>query len=88
MHTATNFYLFSLAVSDLLLLILGIPQELFMLWQKYPYIAPEFWCVLRGFGSETSTNASILLIRYQNTFTHFSVQPFQWKLLFLQCIHG
>ncbi|KAH9392547.1 G-protein coupled receptor, partial [Tyrophagus putrescentiae] len=62
MHTATNYYLFSLAVSDLLLLVLGIPQELFSLWQKYPYTLGEFWCVLRGFGSETSTNASILLI--------------------------
>lgn len=34
MHTATNYYLFSLAVSDLLLLVLGIPQELFSLWQS------------------------------------------------------
>ena len=62
MHTATNFYLFSLAVSDLLLLILGLPQELFMLWQKYPYVFGEFFCVVRGLSSETSTNASILTI--------------------------
>lgn len=62
MHTATNFYLFSLAISDLLLLILGLPQELYMLWQKYPYVFGEFFCVVRGLSSETSTNASILTI--------------------------
>jgi len=62
MHTATNFYLFSLAISDLLLLILGLPQEIFQLWQKYPYVFGEFICFVRGFSSETSTNASILTI--------------------------
>lgn len=29
MHTATNFYLFSLAISDLLLLVSGLPQEMY-----------------------------------------------------------
>nr|XP_027204166.1 trissin receptor-like [Dermatophagoides pteronyssinus] len=70
MHTATNFYLFSLAISDLLLLILGLPQELFLLWQKYPYIFGEFFCVVRGLSSETSTNASIL------TITAFTVERY------------
>jgi hypothetical protein len=28
MHTATNYYLFSLAVADLVILILGLPNEL------------------------------------------------------------
>ncbi len=70
MHTATNFYLFSLAVSDLLLLILGLPQELFMLWQKYPYVFGESFCILRGLTSETSTNASIL------TITAFTVERY------------
>lgn len=62
MHTATNYYLFSLAVSDLMLLILGLPQDLVMLWQKYPYMFGESFCVLRGLTSELSTNASILTI--------------------------
>ncbi|KAF7492682.1 Neuromedin-U receptor 2 [Sarcoptes scabiei] len=70
MHTATNFYLFSLAISDLLLLILGLPQELFMLWQKYPYVFGEFICVVRGLSSETSTNASIL------TITSFTIERY------------
>ncbi|KFM59111.1 Neuromedin-U receptor 2, partial [Stegodyphus mimosarum] len=70
MHTATNYYLFSLAVSDLLLLILGLPQELYQLWYKYPYIFGEAFCILRGLTSEMSTNASIL------TITAFTVERY------------
>ena len=62
MRTATNYYLFSLAISDLLLLNLGLPQEIYMLWQKSPYTFSEFFCVMRGLTSETSSNASVLTI--------------------------
>lgn len=62
MHTATNYYLFSLAISDLLLLILGIPPEIYLVWYKYPYVFGEAFCVARGLAAETSTNASILTI--------------------------
>lgn len=34
MHTSTNFYLFSLSVSDLLLLISGLPQEIYYIWYR------------------------------------------------------
>lgn len=34
MHTATNYYLFSLAVSDLLLLLSGLPQEIYQTWSR------------------------------------------------------
>lgn len=43
-------------------LILGLPQELYQLWYKYPYVFGEAFCILRGFTSEMSTNASILTI--------------------------
>lgn len=62
MHTATNYYLFSLAVSDLLLLVSGLPAEIYMVWSKYPYIFGEGFCILRGLAAETSTNASVLTI--------------------------
>lgn len=32
MHTATNYYLFSLAASDMLLLVSGLPQEVYSIW--------------------------------------------------------
>lgn len=70
MHTATNYYLFSLAVSDLLLLVLGLPQDLHHLWSKFPYAFGEAFCILRGWSSETSTNASIL------TITAFTVERY------------
>ncbi|KAJ8875890.1 hypothetical protein PR048_023797 [Dryococelus australis] len=70
MHTATNYYLFSLAVSDLLLLVSGLPQEMYSIWSNYPYIFGEVFCVLRGFAAETSTNASVL------TITAFTVERY------------
>ncbi|CAB0044329.1 unnamed protein product [Trichogramma brassicae] len=62
MHTATNYYLFSLAISDLLLLFCGLPVEIYVVWFKYPYVFGETFCVLRGVAAETSTNASVLTI--------------------------
>ncbi|XP_029047035.1 pyrokinin-1 receptor-like [Osmia bicornis bicornis] len=70
MHTATNYYLFSLAVSDLLLLVSGLPAEIFLVWCKYPYIFGEGFCVLRGLAAETSTNATVL------TITAFTVERY------------
>ncbi|XP_076302743.1 pyrokinin-1 receptor-like [Lasioglossum baleicum] len=70
MHTATNYYLFSLAISDLLLLASGLPAEIYMVWSKYPYIFGEGFCILRGLTSETSTNASVL------TITAFTVERY------------
>lgn len=70
MHTTVNYYLFSLAISDLLLLNFGLPPELYALWRKYPYILGKPFCILRAFTSETSTNASIL------TITAFTVERY------------
>jgi len=70
MHNSVNFYLFSLAVSDLLLLILGLPQDLWFLWEKYPYVFGKCFCLMRAFTSETCTNASIL------TITAFTVERY------------
>jgi len=36
LHTTTNYYLFSLAVSDLLLLLSGLPAEMHSIWRRYP----------------------------------------------------
>ncbi|XP_048480295.1 pyrokinin-1 receptor isoform X1 [Plutella xylostella] len=70
MHTATNFYLFSLAVSDLLLLICGLPLELHRLWNPVTFPFGEIACIGLGLASETSTNATVL------TITAFTVERY------------
>lgn len=62
MKTATNYYLFSLSVSDLLLLIFGLPHDLINLWHPSPYLFNQFVCISRGWISEASTYASVLVI--------------------------
>ncbi|XP_074033547.1 pyrokinin-1 receptor [Leptinotarsa decemlineata] len=62
MHTATNYYLFSLAISDLLLLTSGLPLEIYSIWSKYPYVFGEEFCILQGLAAETSANATVLTI--------------------------
>ena len=71
MHTATNYYLFSLAVSDLLLLVSGLPQEMYFIWWRgYPEMLGEAVCVIQGFAAETSANATVL------TITAFTVERY------------
>lgn len=77
MHTATNYYLFSLAISDLLLLVSGMPQEMYSIWSKWPYVFGNTFCVLRGLAAETSTNASVLTITLFTIERHLAIcHPF------------
>lgn len=70
MHTATNYYLFSLAISDFMLLLSGVPQEVYSMWFKWPYVFGEVFCVARGLVAETSANATVL------TITSFTVERY------------
>ncbi|KAJ8359407.1 hypothetical protein SKAU_G00159320 [Synaphobranchus kaupii] len=60
MQTPTNLYLFSLAVSDLLVLLLGMPLEIYDLWQNYPFPFGEGGCYFKTFLFETVCFASVL----------------------------
>ncbi|WAR08041.1 PK1R-like protein [Mya arenaria] len=62
MHTATNYYLFSLAVSDMLTLIFGLPTEVYGIWEAYPWIFGESLCVFKSFLAEMTSYASVLTI--------------------------
>ncbi|KAK3098002.1 hypothetical protein FSP39_015216 [Pinctada imbricata] len=62
MHTATNFYLFSLAISDVLILLFGLPFEAYSIWEAYPYRFGEFFCIFKAFLTETTSYASIITI--------------------------
>ncbi|XP_026163253.1 neuromedin-U receptor 2 [Mastacembelus armatus] len=60
MHNPTNLYLVSLAVSDLLVLLFGMPLEIYDLWQNYPFPFGEGGCYFKTFLFETVCFASIL----------------------------
>lgn len=60
MQTPTNYYLLSLAASDLLVLLLGMPLEIYELWQNYPFLLGEGGCYFKTFLFETVCFASIL----------------------------
>ncbi|RCN51934.1 7 transmembrane receptor [Ancylostoma caninum] len=63
MHTHTNFYLFSLALSDMLVLSLGLPMELYTAVDSaYPYVFGEWICKGRAYLMEFTSYASILVI--------------------------
>ncbi|XP_048481323.1 neuropeptides capa receptor [Plutella xylostella] len=62
MHTATNYYLFSLALSDLLLLLFGLPNDLTVYWHQYPYSLGVVFCKLRALISEAASYVSVLTI--------------------------
>nr|ALM88323.1 neuropeptide receptor A27 [Chilo suppressalis] len=62
MHTATNYYLFSLALSDLLLLLFGLPNDLTVYWHQYPYSLGIVFCKLRALISEAASYVSVLTI--------------------------
>ncbi|OCT78481.1 neuromedin-U receptor 1 [Xenopus laevis] len=60
MRTPTNYYLLSLAISDLLVLLLGMPLELYELWSNYPFVLGEGGCSFKTLLFETVCFASIL----------------------------
>lgn len=82
MHTATNYYLFSLAVSDFMLLISGVPMELYHIWYKHEFIFGEAFCILRNAINEMSANATVLTsnegFQFQGMSTPWGIIP--WLL--------
>lgn len=62
MHTNTNFYLFNLAVADLLYMLFGLPFEIHMFWYQYPWPFGEAFCKFRSYATESCSYASVLTI--------------------------
>ncbi|BES90432.1 7 transmembrane receptor (rhodopsin family) [Nesidiocoris tenuis] len=62
MQTTTNYYLFSLAVSDLSLLVLGLPYDVSVYWQQYPWSLGTLMCKCRALVSEMASYTSVLTI--------------------------
>ncbi|KAI8786632.1 Pyrokinin-1 receptor, partial [Biomphalaria glabrata] len=70
MRTVTNYYLFNLSISDLLLLLMGLPMEIYLTWSQYPFPFGEAFCRFRFWASEVSSNVSVL------TITAFTVERY------------
>ncbi|XP_054709125.1 neuromedin-U receptor 2-like [Uloborus diversus] len=62
MQTATNCYLFNLAIADMMTLLFAMPLELLTLWEQYPWKLGTVMCWLRGVVPEATAYASILTI--------------------------
>ncbi|XP_052236278.1 pyrokinin-1 receptor-like [Dreissena polymorpha] len=62
MHTATNFYLLNLAVSDVLTLLIALPPEVFSIWEAYPWRFGETFCILKSYVMELTSYSSVLTI--------------------------
>ncbi|XP_059166790.1 pyrokinin-1 receptor-like, partial [Physella acuta] len=70
MRTVTNYYLFSLAVSDVLTLLFALPPELYSIWEAYPWHFGEPFCIFKAFIIETTSYTSVL------TITSFTVERY------------
>lgn len=62
MHTTINLYLFSLAVADLLIIVLALPPEVYNIWEAYPWRFGEPFCIFKSFLLESTSYASVLTI--------------------------
>ncbi|XP_075397972.1 neuromedin-U receptor 2 isoform X5 [Tenrec ecaudatus] len=81
MKTPTNYYLFSLAVSDLLVLLLGMPLEVYEMWHNYPFLFGPVGCYFKTALFETVCFASILSVTTVSVERYVAIlHPFRAKL--------
>ncbi|ETE62076.1 Neuromedin-U receptor 2, partial [Ophiophagus hannah] len=81
MKTPTNCYLFSLAISDLLVLLFGMPLEVYEMWSNYPFLFGLVGCYLKTAFFETVCFASILIITMVSIERYMAVlHPFRARL--------
>ncbi|NXG30609.1 NMUR2 protein, partial [Dromaius novaehollandiae] len=81
MKTPTNYYLFSLAVSDLLVLLFGMPLEVYEMWSNYPFLFGPIGCYFKTALFETVCFASILSVTTVSVERYVAIlHPFRAKL--------
>lgn len=49
-------------MSDLLFILLGMPDELYLTWFEFPYVLGRVACQSRAVAQETTTTVSVFLI--------------------------
>ncbi|XP_062443578.1 neuromedin-U receptor 2 [Rhea pennata] len=81
MKTPTNYYLFSLAISDLLVLLFGMPLEVYEMWNNYPFLFGPIGCYFKTALFETVCFASILSVTTVSVERYVAIlYPFRAKL--------
>lgn len=70
MQTTTDYYLCSLAISDILILVSCLPFEAYSIWQAYPFSFGEVFCIGKALLTEMTSYASVL------TITAFTVERY------------
>lgn len=81
MRTPTNYYLFSLAISDLLVLLFGMPLEVYEMWSNYPFLFGLVGCYFKTALFETVCFASILNVTTVSAERYAAIlHPFQAKM--------
>lgn len=81
MKTPTNYYLFSLAISDLLVLLFGMPLEIYEMWNNYPFFFGLVGCYFKTALFETVCFASILSVTTVSVERYVAIlYPFRAKL--------
>lgn len=84
-HTPTNYYLVNLSISDLLVLLLGLPHDSYLMWFRYPYPFGVLACQVRGLLAEASMISSVLTITALTIERYLAIcHPFSTKLCFRQ----
>ncbi|CAD6189234.1 unnamed protein product [Caenorhabditis auriculariae] len=64
LRTHASAYLTNLAVSDLVTLCVGLPFEVIMYWQQYPWPFPDIVCNLKALIAETTNSVSIMTVLF------------------------
>lgn len=62
MHSPTNFYLLNLSLTDLLILIIILPQDLYQFWVHYPYPFGYTVCFFKSYVGEICVCTSVLTV--------------------------
>lgn len=62
MHTATNYYLFNLAISDTVYLLFGSPFEILLFWHQYPWLFGLPFCKFTKLITEACSYVTVLTI--------------------------
>uniref|UniRef100_A0A9J2Q7M4 G-protein coupled receptors family 1 profile domain-containing protein n=1 Tax=Ascaris lumbricoides TaxID=6252 RepID=A0A9J2Q7M4_ASCLU len=62
LRTHSSRYLLNLAISDLVTLCVGLPFEIYMSWNQYPWSLPDFLCNLKAWIAETTSCISVMTI--------------------------